>query len=144
MGPAGECVEQAAGLHARRAKHRVDAMAQQALNDRVSTGHARHGCSAGVGLEGTLASRGCGGSWVGDELALLTSRARPDESDQQHPQHNRHHGQTDHDQDLIGGERQVVVDDQLPHWLDVGSEANSAIASSEHRGGSLNGADART
>jgi hypothetical protein len=31
---------------------------------------------------------------MGDELALLTSRARPDESDQQNPEHNHHHGQT--------------------------------------------------
>ena len=43
VGGAREGVEQAVGLHAGQAEHGVDAVAQQAVNDRFSAGHAWHG-----------------------------------------------------------------------------------------------------
>ena len=43
VGGAREGVEQAVGLHARQPEHGVDAVAQQAVNDRFSAGHAWHG-----------------------------------------------------------------------------------------------------
>ena len=43
IGGAREGVEQAVGLHARQAKHGVNAVAQQAVNDRFAAGHTCHG-----------------------------------------------------------------------------------------------------
>ena len=43
VGVAGQGVEQPVHLHAGQAEHGVDPVAKQAVDDRIATGHARHG-----------------------------------------------------------------------------------------------------
>ena len=61
VGGAREGVEQAVGLHARQAEHGVDAVAQQAVDDGFSAGHAWHGLVLAVEVMLHVGMRGSAG-----------------------------------------------------------------------------------